>query len=102
MSGLLTLKINAIVKLPLLSFRTTLTFFGGVCLCVFNSLVSVVRGQVVTSDGTPLIGVNVSLLHHPQQGYTITRQDGMYVQICCTHTQTSTYVYTHNYANTYP
>ncbi|KAK2891083.1 hypothetical protein Q8A67_013726 [Cirrhinus molitorella] len=45
----------------------------------FNgSLVSVVRGQVVTSDGTPLIGVNVSLLHYPQQGYTITRQDGMF------------------------
>uniref|UniRef100_A0A8C1W1X2 Si:dkey-237h12.3 n=1 Tax=Cyprinus carpio TaxID=7962 RepID=A0A8C1W1X2_CYPCA len=43
-----------------------------------SSLVSVVRGQVVTSDGTPLIGVNVSLLHYPQQGYTITRQDGMF------------------------
>ncbi|RXN22128.1 teneurin-3 isoform X1 [Labeo rohita] len=43
-----------------------------------SSLVSIVRGQVVTSDGTPLIGVNVSLLHYPQQGYTITRQDGMF------------------------
>ncbi|TRY89046.1 hypothetical protein DNTS_022164, partial [Danionella cerebrum] len=43
-----------------------------------SSLVSVVRGQVVTSDGTPLIGVNVSLLHYPQQGYSITRQDGMF------------------------
>lgn len=76
-SSLLTLKINVMVKLPLLSFRTTFT-----CLFLFYSLVSVVRGQVVTSDGTPLIGVNVSLLHYPQQGYTITRQDGMYVQIC--------------------
>ncbi|XP_072519014.1 teneurin-3 isoform X2 [Salminus brasiliensis] len=43
-----------------------------------SSLVSVVRGQVVTEDGTPLIGVNVSLLHFPQHGYTITRQDGMF------------------------
>ncbi|XP_073710432.1 teneurin-3 isoform X5 [Misgurnus anguillicaudatus] len=43
-----------------------------------NSLVSVVRGQVVTTDGTPLIGVNVTLLHYPQLGYTITRQDGMF------------------------
>uniref|UniRef100_A0A8B9K8X7 Si:dkey-237h12.3 n=1 Tax=Astyanax mexicanus TaxID=7994 RepID=A0A8B9K8X7_ASTMX len=43
-----------------------------------SSLVSVVRGQVVTEDGTPLIGVNVSLLHYPQHGYTITRQDGMF------------------------
>ncbi|XP_076877219.1 teneurin-3 isoform X2 [Brachyhypopomus gauderio] len=43
-----------------------------------SSLVSVVRGQVVTEDGTPLIGVNVSFLHYPQLGYTISRQDGMF------------------------
>uniref|UniRef100_A0A4W4EMW3 Teneurin transmembrane protein 3 n=1 Tax=Electrophorus electricus TaxID=8005 RepID=A0A4W4EMW3_ELEEL len=43
-----------------------------------SSLASVVRGQVVTEDGTPLIGVNVSLLYDPQQGYTISRQDGMF------------------------
>lgn len=45
-----------------------------VCPC---SLVSVIRGQVLTGDGTPLIGVNVSFLHYPEYGYTITRQDGM-------------------------
>lgn len=42
-----------------------------------RSLASVIRGQVLTGDGTPLIGVNVSFLHYPQYGYTITRQDGM-------------------------
>ncbi|XP_075053488.1 teneurin-3 isoform X12 [Mixophyes fleayi] len=45
----------------------------------FNkSLASVIRGQVLTADGTPLIGVNVSFLHYPNYGYTITRQDGMF------------------------
>lgn len=48
------------------------------CVCLFCfSLVSVIRGQVLTGDGTPLIGVNVSFLHYPFYGYTITRQDGM-------------------------
>ncbi|KAL4597428.1 teneurin-3 [Arapaima gigas] len=41
-------------------------------------LVSIIRGQVLTADGTPLIGVNVSFLHYPEHGYTITRQDGMF------------------------
>ncbi|XP_026107881.1 teneurin-3 isoform X7 [Carassius auratus] len=45
----------------------------------FNrSLVSIVRGQVLTADGTPLIGVNVSFVHYPDNGFTITRQDGMF------------------------
>ncbi|XP_069055316.1 teneurin-3 isoform X5 [Pleurodeles waltl] len=45
----------------------------------FNkSLASVIRGQVLTADGTPLIGVNVSFWHYPDYGYTITRQDGMF------------------------
>uniref|UniRef100_A0AAY4AEP3 Teneurin-3 n=1 Tax=Denticeps clupeoides TaxID=299321 RepID=A0AAY4AEP3_9TELE len=45
----------------------------------FNkSLVSIIRGQVLTADGTPLIGVNVSLIHYPDHGFTITRQDGMF------------------------
>ncbi|XP_035525860.1 teneurin-3 [Morone saxatilis] len=43
-----------------------------------SSLASVIRGQVLTGDGTPLIGVNVSFLHYPEYGYTITRQDGMF------------------------
>lgn len=42
-----------------------------------HSLASVIRGQVLTGDGTPLIGVNVSFLHYPDYGYTVTRQDGM-------------------------
>ncbi|XP_054024503.1 teneurin-2 isoform X12 [Dryobates pubescens] len=41
-----------------------------------SSLVSLIRGQVVTTDGTPLVGVNVSFVKYPKYGYTITRQDG--------------------------
>ncbi|CAL8304104.1 unnamed protein product [Arctogadus glacialis] len=41
-------------------------------------LVSVIRGQVVTGDGTPLIGVNVSFLRYPEYGHTLTREDGMF------------------------
>ncbi|MFT7815220.1 teneurin-3-like [Arapaima gigas] len=40
--------------------------------------VSIIRGQVMTADGTPLIGVNVSFVHYPSHGFTITRQDGMF------------------------
>ncbi|KAM6973576.1 LOW QUALITY PROTEIN: teneurin-4 [Aplochiton taeniatus] len=38
----------------------------------------VIRGQVVTSDGTPLVGVNISFINNPAWGYTITRQDGSF------------------------
>ncbi|XP_078267436.1 teneurin-2-like isoform X9 [Rhinoraja longicauda] len=45
----------------------------------FNeSLASLIRGQVFTKDGTPLVGVNVSFVKYPQYGYTITRQDGTF------------------------
>uniref|UniRef100_A0A665VYX7 Teneurin transmembrane protein 3 n=1 Tax=Echeneis naucrates TaxID=173247 RepID=A0A665VYX7_ECHNA len=45
----------------------------------FNrSLVSIIRGQVLTADGTPLIGVNVTFVHYPEHGYTVTRKDGMF------------------------
>ncbi|XP_053714235.1 teneurin-3-like isoform X3 [Synchiropus splendidus] len=43
-----------------------------------KSLVSVIRGQVLTADGTPLIGVNVSFVHYPEHGFTVTRKDGMF------------------------
>ncbi|XP_073920119.1 teneurin-1 isoform X3 [Castor canadensis] len=38
----------------------------------------VIRGQVVAMDGTPLVGVNVSFLHHSDYGFTISRQDGSF------------------------
>uniref|UniRef100_A0A8D2CT66 Teneurin-1 n=1 Tax=Sciurus vulgaris TaxID=55149 RepID=A0A8D2CT66_SCIVU len=38
----------------------------------------VIRGQVVAVDGTPLVGVNVSFLHHNDYGFTISRQDGSF------------------------
>ncbi|XP_061889266.1 teneurin-3 isoform X4 [Entelurus aequoreus] len=45
----------------------------------FNkSFVSIIRGQVLTADGTPLIGVNVSFVHYPEHGHTVTRRDGMF------------------------
>ncbi|CAB1337375.1 unnamed protein product, partial [Coregonus sp. 'balchen'] len=43
-----------------------------------SSLASIIRGLVLTGDGTPLIGVNVSFRDYPEYGYTITRQDGMF------------------------
>ncbi|XP_056114737.1 teneurin-4 isoform X1 [Rhinichthys klamathensis goyatoka] len=45
--------------------------FDGIHACV-------IRGQVVTSDGTPLVGVNISFINKPANGYTITRQDGSF------------------------
>uniref|UniRef100_A0A4W4GLQ1 Teneurin-2 n=1 Tax=Electrophorus electricus TaxID=8005 RepID=A0A4W4GLQ1_ELEEL len=45
----------------------------------FNgSLASLIRGQVLTADGTPLVGVNVSFVKYPHYGYTMTRQDGTF------------------------
>uniref|UniRef100_A0A673WCY5 Teneurin transmembrane protein 2 n=1 Tax=Salmo trutta TaxID=8032 RepID=A0A673WCY5_SALTR len=45
----------------------------------FNaSLASLIRGQVLTTDGTPLVGVNVSFVRYPHYGYTLTRQDGTF------------------------
>lgn len=44
--------------------------------CFFFSLASLIRGQVLTTDGTPLVGVNVSFVKYPHYGYTLTRQDG--------------------------
>uniref|UniRef100_A0A452GKG8 EGF-like domain-containing protein n=1 Tax=Gopherus agassizii TaxID=38772 RepID=A0A452GKG8_9SAUR len=38
----------------------------------------VIRGQVITSDGTPLVGVNISFVNNPLFGYTISRQDGSF------------------------
>ncbi|XP_064157702.1 teneurin-4 [Anguilla rostrata] len=38
----------------------------------------VIRGQVVTSDRTPLVGVNISFINNPAYGYTITREDGSF------------------------
>ncbi|XP_064191130.1 teneurin-3 isoform X3 [Anguilla rostrata] len=68
------------------SFYQRVSFLAGPGSChviagenPFNkSLVSIIRGQVLTADGTPLIGVNVSFVHYPDHGYTITRQDGMF------------------------
>ncbi|XP_048837963.1 teneurin-4 isoform X3 [Brienomyrus brachyistius] len=43
-----------------------------------GSHVCVIRGQVLTSDGTPLVGVNISFVGYPAFGYTVTRQDGSF------------------------
>uniref|UniRef100_A0A6Q2Z4L4 Teneurin-2 n=1 Tax=Esox lucius TaxID=8010 RepID=A0A6Q2Z4L4_ESOLU len=43
-----------------------------------SSLAALIRGLVLTTDGTPLVGVNVTFVRHPQYGYTLTRQDGTF------------------------
>jgi len=39
---------------------------------------SVLRGRVLTRDGTPLSGVTLSILNHPEYGTTLSRADGMF------------------------
>ncbi|XP_026066564.1 teneurin-1-like isoform X1 [Carassius auratus] len=43
-----------------------------------SSRVCVIRGQVLATDGTPLVGVNVTFQHNPEYGYTLSRQDGSF------------------------
>ena len=59
-----------------------------------SSRVAVVRGNVVLQDGSPLVGVNISFLQHPEYGYTISRQDGRSVH-ANTHTHAHTYTHKH-------
>nr|CAB3264552.1 teneurin-3 [Phallusia mammillata] len=40
--------------------------------------VSVIRGKVLTLDGSPLVGAEVEIAHHPELGSTKTRTDGWY------------------------
>ncbi len=40
--------------------------------------VAVLRGRVTTREGEPLAGVKVTVLNHPEFGYTLTRADGMF------------------------
>ncbi|XP_074650354.1 teneurin-m-like [Tubulanus polymorphus] len=45
----------------------------------FNeSQVSVIRGRVIAKDGSPLIGVRVSVLTQPLYGFTLTREQGLF------------------------
>ncbi|HZH77790.1 MAG TPA: CARDB domain-containing protein, partial [Archangium sp.] len=39
---------------------------------------AVLRGKVLSRQGSPLAGVRVSLLHHPEYGHTRTREDGLF------------------------
>lgn len=39
---------------------------------------AVVRGRVLTADGAPLRGVRVTIHHHPELGYTVSRDDGWF------------------------
>ena len=40
--------------------------------------VAVLRGQVLTAHGSPLAGVAISILSHPEYGQTMTRADGLF------------------------
>ena len=46
-------------------------------LIFFCSQVSVIRGKVVASDGSPLIGVRVSVVTQPLYGFTLSRELGL-------------------------
>ncbi|MGQ9779050.1 MAG: NHL domain-containing protein [Bacillota bacterium] len=39
---------------------------------------AVIRGRVLTAEGSPLPGATISVLGHPEYGYTISRQDGYF------------------------
>jgi len=39
---------------------------------------AVLRGKVVSRDGTPLSGVTMSILQHPEYGTTLSRADGLF------------------------
>src|SRR6185436_4050271 len=39
---------------------------------------AVVRGKVKSRDGTPLAGVRITILSHPEFGVTTSRTDGMF------------------------
>ena len=40
--------------------------------------VAVIRGEVEDTSGKPLAGVIISVLHHPEYGYTVSRTDGSF------------------------
>ena len=40
--------------------------------------VAVLRGAVLTRDGSPLAGVTISILNHPEYGTTLSRTDGLF------------------------
>ena len=40
--------------------------------------ISIVRGRVLTPDGSPLPGVTVDVVGHPELGHTLSRNDGQF------------------------
>jgi RHS repeat-associated protein len=51
----------------------------GVAPGTINPLrVAVLRGQVTDRSGAPLVGVTLTVLHHPEYGQTLSRADGMF------------------------
>uniref|UniRef100_A0A8C4NBS7 EGF-like domain-containing protein n=1 Tax=Eptatretus burgeri TaxID=7764 RepID=A0A8C4NBS7_EPTBU len=69
---------------PVHSFYTKFKFLVGTVHIIpgenpFDSRTAVVvRGKVEVSDGSPLVGVNVSFPDNPQFGFAFTRQDGTF------------------------
>ena len=52
-----------------------LQYINAVLFC-FHSRVSVMRGQVVTPQGTGIIGIRVSVDRDSRFGFTLTRPGG--------------------------
>ena len=44
---------------------------------MFYSQVSVIRGMVLSTDQSPLIGVRVDVVTQPLYGFTLTREQGL-------------------------
>lgn len=42
---------------------------------------SVIRGRVLTTDGTAVVGVRVSVVTQPLYGFTLTREQGWLVYV---------------------
>lgn len=61
---------------PTLLLKSSISMLTYLLLILCCRRACVIRGQVVAVDGTPLVGVNVSFLHHSDYGFTISRQDG--------------------------
>lgn len=45
---------------------------------IVPSRATILRGTVLSPDGSPLAGVRISILSHPEYGYTRTRNDGVF------------------------
>jgi hypothetical protein len=56
--------------------------FSIIYFCLLCRKVCLLRGKVISKSGQPLIGVRVSHEEHLEEGFTLTRSDGMFDFVC--------------------